>query len=132
MNQVLAAAALFGVATAVLAPLAAESGRQIGSSSQNISDMMESSRQRSGEVLVQTWVYSANDTTTLYISSIGHREVRVSDVMVNGTFAPYELLGQDGSETDSLKPGSLGVLSANGTGTVQVISESGKLFEFRP
>lgn len=128
----MAAAALFGVATLVLAPLVAESGRQIGSSSQNISDMIKESHNRSGEVLVQTWIHVANGTTTLYLSSIGQQEVRVSDVMINGTTTSYKILNQDSAEITSLEPGSLGVLLANGTGTVQVISGNGKLFEFGP
>lgn len=132
MNQIVAAAALFGAATLVLAPLAAESGRQIGSNSQNIADMMEDSRQRSGEVLVRTWMHVADGTTALYLSSIGQQEVRVAGVMINGTAASYRLLDQDSAETTSLEPGSLGVLLASGTGAVQITSERGKLFEFGP
>lgn len=132
MNQVLAAAALFGAAALVLAPLVAESGRQIGSRSQSVADLMEDSRRRSGEVLVQTWAHAAGGNTTLYLSSIGQQDVRVAGVLVNGTGAPYELLAQDSSGASSLAPGSLGMLSVNGTGTVHVVSESGKLFEFGP
>lgn len=132
MNQVLAAAALFGAATLVLAPLVAESGRQIGSRSQSVSEMMEDSRLRSGQVLVSTWSHSSGGSTTVYISSIGQQAVAVSGAMVDGAPVPYRLSGQDSAETDSLEPGSLGVLSVNGTGRVQLVSESGKLFELGP
>lgn len=130
MNQVTAAAALFGVAALVLGPLVAESGRQIGSHSQGVSEMMEDSRRRAGELLVQTWVYSANGTTTVYLSSIGERDVGVSAVTVNGTSAGYTLSDQAGAPASYIESGGLGTLAVNGTGAVRVISESGKLFEF--
>lgn len=126
----LAAAALFGAATAVLAPLAAESGQQIGSRAQGISEMMEDSRSRAGEALVQTWAHSANGTTTLHLSSVGERDVRVSEVLAGGAPAAYRLSGRGPAGT--LEAGGLGVLSVNGTGAILLVSESGKLFEFDP
>lgn len=53
-------------AALALGPLVAESGRQIGSHSQSVSEMMEDSRNRAGKILVQTWAHSANGTTAVY------------------------------------------------------------------
>ena len=128
----MAAAALFGVAALVLGPLVAESGRQIGSHSQGVSEMMEDSRNRAGELLVQTWVYSANGTTTVYLSSIGERDVAVSGVVLDGAAVPYALSDQAGAPASYIESGGLGTLAVNGTGAVRVISESGKMFEFGP
>lgn len=130
MNQILAAAALFGAATLLLAPLAAESGRQIGSRSQSISEMMEDSRERAGQALVRTWAHSANGNTTVHISSIGERAVSISAVMAGGAAAPFKLYGPDRSELGSVEPGALAVLEVNGTGRVRAVSQSGKLFDF--
>ena len=126
----MAAAALFGAAALVLGPLVAESGRQIGLHSQGVSEMMEDSRNRAGELLVQTWAHSANGTTTVYLSSVGERDVAVSGVVLDGAAVPYRLLDQAGAPAHSVKSGGLGTLAVNGTGTVGVISGSGKLFEF--
>ena len=54
----------------------------------------------------------------------------VSGVVLNGAAVPYRLPDQAGAPATSVKSGGLGTPAVNGTGTVGVISGSGKLFEF--
>ena len=133
MNQVVAAVILFGVVTAVFTPLIAETGSQMFSRTDSVSDSMESARRQVGQVLVATHAYQGNGTSliTVSVSNIGVSDISVREVLVDGTASRFVLKDQDGAPADLLEAGSLGVIEVTGAGDrVQVVTSTGKLFDF--
>ncbi len=131
VNQIIAAVMLFGIVTAVFAPIIAESGLQIFSKSVSISDAMESSRDRTGQIMVATNTQQQDDTVSVYLSNIGIADIRIHTVLVDGLESSFVLKNQDDVPTDVFHIDELAILEIQGTGdAVQVITDSGKLFEF--
>ena len=131
VNQIIAAVMLFGVVTAVFAPLIAESGSQMFARSSSIRDSMERSNTQAGQVLVATHAQQRGGTISIFVSNIGIVDVSVRTVLVDGADAPFALKDQDLAKTDMLAAGELGVLEVAGSGDmVQVITGVGKLIEF--
>ena len=131
MNQIMAAAILFGLATVVIAPLVASSGSQIFSNSASILDVLDGSRRQAGQVVVATHVQVSGNGTAIYLSNIGTEGLGIHAVLVDGGKVPYVLEGQEGGARDVLEAGGLGVLRMGVTGgEVQVVSTLGKFFGF--
>ena len=131
VNQIIAAVMLFGIVTVVLAPLIAESGSQIFSKSVSISDTMESSRTRTGQVMVTTGTQQYDSTVTVFVSNIGIEDIRIHAVLIDGIESPHVLEDQNSQTIDILESGNLGMIRINGVGDrVQIITDTGKLFEF--
>ena len=136
MNQIIAVVMLFGITTAILAPIIAESGSQIFSKSVSIADTMDDSRYRAGQILVATGIQSQNDSDViLYLSNIGVHDIRIHVVLVDGIDVSYTLQNQDGQQqaSNTIPSDSLAVLQVHketGRDTIQIITDTGKLFEF--
>ena len=131
VNQIIAAIMLFGVVTAVFAPLIAESGSQMLSRSSSIRESMERSNTQAGQVLAATHTQQLNGTATIFVSNIGVEDVSIRTVLVDGVEAQYVLRDQDMARTDILTAGELGVLEVAGSGDrAQVITVAGKLVDF--
>ncbi len=131
MNQIIAAIMLFGVITVVFAPLIADTGSQMFSKSVSISDTMDASRKRTGEMIVMTGTQQHNGTTAVFFSNIGVEDVRIHAVLIEGTESSYSLLDQDLAPMEIFPAGELGALEIDRDGdTIQIVTTSGKLFEF--
>ena len=131
MNEVIAAVVLFGVVTAVFAPLIAESGRHMFSTTTSISDLMESSKHRTGQIVVATNIQQQDDTITVFVSNIGVEAVEIKTVLVDGARSHYVLKNQDSVPVQILQAGELGMLEVAGAGdAIQIILRSGKFLEF--
>ena len=131
VNQILAAVVLFGVVTAILAPLIAETGSQISGAGTTIADVVDSSRQRTGQVMVSTHIQSGNNDTSIYVSSIGTEDIEIHAILIDGIEVSFVLYNQNSDPIKILEADSLGVLGINGTGSkVQVITTAGKIFEY--
>ena len=131
VNQIIAAVMLFGVITAVFAPLIAESGSQMFARSSSIKESMERSNIQAGQVLAVTHMQQHNGTISIFVSNIGVEDVGIDTVLVDGIEAGYFFRNQDLTEIDILETGELGVLEVTGIGDrVQVITDAGKLVDF--
>jgi len=131
MNQIIAVVAIFGIITAVFAPLIAETGSQIFSSTNSISDSMDISRQKAGQNLVATHIEQRNGTTNIYVSNIGIEEIRIHVVLVDGIKSGFLIKDQNSTGIDVLDSGHVGTISIMGTGDrVHVITTVNRLFEF--
>jgi len=133
VNQIVAAVAIFGIVTAVFAPLIGQTGMQIFSSSVSISDTMESSMRKTGQVLVATHIQrdGGGETVTVYVSNIGTNGVGLRAALVDGTESALRIYDQDMQATDMLAPGQLGMVQITGSGdTVHLVTDAGKLFGF--
>ena len=131
MNQIIAAVMLFGVVTAVFAPLIAESGSQMFARSSSIKDSMERSNTQAGQVMVATHAQQRGGTITVFVSNIGMEDIGIRTVLVDGVGATHSLKNQDLAIIDVLAAGQLGVLAVTGSGDrIQVITDAGKLVEF--
>ena len=91
---------------------------------------MESSRLQAGQLIVATHIQQ-DENITIYLSNIGTEDARIHAVLVDGTETLFTFDSQDSVPNDVFSAGKLGVLEIVGTGeTVQIVTESGKLFEF--
>lgn len=131
MNQIIAAVVLFGVVTVVFAPLIVESGSQIFSRSVSISDVMDSSRKQTGQLVVATHIQYGQNGITIFLSNVGIEDVKIHTVLVDGIDSTFVLKNQDLMPVDMLAIKDLGILEIDGSGSnVQIITNAGKLFEF--
>lgn len=131
MDQVVGAAIMFGIAAAVIGPLAAVAGQEIAAAGGSAADGMEAARKRTGQALAATHVGQYGGTLALHLANVGAEPVAVRAVLLDGSEAEFAVLGQDLAPAGSLAPGGLWTVEALGSGTrVHVVAESGKVFEF--
>ena len=133
VNHILAVAVLFGIVTIVLAPIIWETGSQISSRTVTISDVVDRSRERAGQIILPTHIQQQQQdgTASIYVSNIGIEDVLIHTVLIDGIESDFVLYDQDQSPTDTLPANHLGILEVTGTGDkVQIITTIGKFFEY--
>ena len=135
MNQIIAAAILFGIITVVFAPIIVESASRMFSSSQSVSDMMENTREQTGQLLVLTHVsHDIDGTYHLSLSNIGIEDIRIRTVLTDGTPSEFYVYDQDLIIIQVMPAQSLAVLTIQSPSVridnIHIITDTGKIFEF--
>ncbi len=86
------------------------------STTTSISDLMDSSKQRTGQIVVATNIQQQDDTITVFVSNIGVEAVEIRAVLVDGARSHYVLKDQDSVPVQVLQAGELGMLEVAGAG----------------
>jgi len=131
MNQIIGALLLFGIITAVMVPIISGSWSDITSNSISVADFMEIQQTQNGQILTLISIEDETGYLELNMMSTGVYEITVDVVLMDGVPAPYTLTDQDLVAITTIPLNEIVLLEVTGIGsTVQIISESGKLFEF--
>lgn len=131
MNQIVAVLLLFGIVAAVIVPIIAGSWEDITSNSISIADFMKIQQTQNGQILNLISIEDEPEYLSLDIMNTGIYEITVDVVLMDGVPAPYTLTDQNSTVISSIPLNEIVSLDVIGAGnTVQIISESGKLFEF--
>ncbi|QLH07093.1 hypothetical protein [Nitrosopumilus ureiphilus] len=131
MNQIIAALLLFGLVTAVIVPIIIGSWEEITSNSVSIAEFMEIQQTQNGQILHLISMKQEPGSLSLDLMNVGIYEIGVDVVLIDGIAASYTLTDQSLNPIDVISLNKIVLLDVTGSGsTVQIISESGKLFEF--
>ena len=131
MGQVIGALLVLGISLAVLIPVMIYGQDRIIGNTQSIADIREQTDLRAKQQMVSTHIQESNGATQIHLANIGHAEIAIFAVLVDGTEQVYTLTDQDNTAITEIAENQLAVLTVQSTGgsTVQIITESGKLFE---
>jgi len=131
VNQIIATLLLFLLVTAVFVPVIISSWDEITSNSISIAEFMDIQQTQNGQILNQISIEQKPGILSLYLMNIGIYEITVDVILLDGIVSPYTLTDQDLNPMTVIPLNQIILLDITGTGnTIQIISESGKLFEF--
>jgi hypothetical protein len=130
MGQIIGFVVVFSLSLAVLLPVIIYSQDKIIGTTQSVADIAAQSNLRASQNIVPTLIYSDGATVQIYISNTGMADVTVLEVLVDGIPITYTFEDQQRNPIYTIAPKQLAMLDIAGVGTtVQIISQSGKLFE---
>lgn len=132
MNQIIATLLLFLLVTAVIVPVIAGSWEEITSNSISVAEFMEIQQTQNGQILNLISIEQDPGVLSVDMINIGIYEINVDVILLDGVVTTaYTLTDQDLNPITTIPLSEIVLLDITGTGsTVQIISESGKLFEF--
>ena len=132
MGQVMGFIVVFSLSLAVLLPVMIYSQDKIIGTTQSVADIAAQSNLRTSQNIVPTLIYSDGVTVQIYISNTGLTDVTILAVMIDGITATYTFEDQQRNSITTIAPKQLAILDVTGVGTtVQIVSQSGKLFEIQ-
>ncbi len=132
MGQVMGFIVVFSLSLAVLLPVMIYSQDKIIGTTQSVADIAAQSNLRISQNIVPTLIYSDGATVQIYISNTGLTDVTILAVMIDGITATYTFEDQQRNSITTIAPKQLAILDVTGVGTtVQIVSQSGKLFEIQ-
>lgn len=132
MNQIIATLLLFLLVTAVIVPVIAGSWEEITSNSVSVAEFMEIQQTQNGQILTLLSMEQEPGVLSVDLMNIGIYEITVDLILLDGVATTsYTLTDQSLNPITAIPLSEIILLDITGTGnTVQIISESGKLFEF--
>lgn len=132
MNQIIVTLLLFLLVTAVIVPVIAGSWEEITSNSISVAEFMEIQQTQNGQILNLISIEQDPGVLSVDMINIGIYEINVDVILLDGVVTTaYTLTDQDLNPITTIPLSEIVLLDITGTGsTVQIISESGKLFEF--
>lgn len=131
MNQIIATLLLFLLVTAVIIPVISGSWEEITSNSVSVAEFMEIQQTQNGQILTLLSMEQEPGVLSVDLINTGIYEINVDVILLDGVATSYTLTDQSLNPITAIPLNEIILLDITGTGnTVQIISESGKLFEF--
>jgi len=130
MGQIIGYMVVLSLSLVILLPITITFQDKIIGTTKSVADITEQANLRAIQNINPTLVQSDGSTTQIYVSNVGLADVTVIAVLLDGDTVTYTFEDQLGNPITTIIPKQLAVIDITGTGNlVQVISQSGKLFE---